>query len=655
MAIWWERWLVPWVPVAVGAGCWALMKGAPLEVAAGMTFGGLTALLVGWLMVPEERSTAPLRLSLYAGAALVGAGVLQIFWGLWSAGLPANPWRAALALPAALIAVHEGTGGVMRLVPWMAGCLVAFGVLFAASVGLGLLFGGRSAEKGRRRSESELFGKSRFMSARNMRRMSKHGGIILGAMTRGRSGELARYLLEGAMVTLAPPRTGKTALIIANLLACEEGGLWRGSTVLMDPRAELFMVTAKRRQEKGRNVVLVDPFGEVASLAEEFADWVSVPTTDSVQFNPLDFVRASDEGVGDVGMLMDGLLTPPSKQGADNSRHFYESARALLAGVMAWVKWMNGKPHAPANPFKVVRRFMTPSKQEEKLMRDQVAENPDFGWGLVKDAMERMKRVGAAEGGSNYSTIANQLDWLQRPELERSTHCSTFDPMALADGMTDLYLVVPDGKLEVARPWLRMWVAIANAVVERRLDHGGMTIVLDEMPKMGLLKPVMDSFTMAAGKGIRYWGFFHSISALDASWGRENREVILDLAEVVQVLAFPRANPEVAERFSKAIGHATFVNTSRSDSGTVAGGDVLRREQSAQEGTNRSLVKERLMTADDLMTLPADQQIVVTNSKTVGRDALRLFLTLYWERAELGKVAEANPYVLRKERERRAA
>lgn len=654
MTTWWERWLVPWVPVAVGAGCWALTKGAPLEVAAGMTFGGLTALLVGWLMVPEERSTAPLRLSLYAGAALVGAGVLQIFWGLWSAGLPANPWRAALALPAALIAVHEGTGGVMRLVPWMAGCLVAFGVLFAASVGLGLLFGTRSAEKGRQRSESELFGKSRFMSRRSMRRMGKHGGIILGAMDDRRRAEPVRYPLEGAAVTIAPPRTGKSTLVMENLLAGKEGGLWKGSNLITDPRGEIFMVTAQRRHDLGRNVVLVDPFGEVARMVGEYEGQVKVPTTESVQFNPLDFIREGPDGIKDIRVLLDGLLTPPARQGADNARHFHESARALLSAIIAWVKWMRGPDKDREAPFRVVRHFVNPSDVEKQAMKEKIESNPGFAFGLPKDGLERMEKVVGAEAGSNFSTIANQLDWLQMPALALSTSASTFTPDAMADGKCDVYLVVPEDMLEQAKPWVRMWIVAVCAVAERRRRHKGLTIVLDEMPKLGFLKPVMDAFYMAAGRGIRFWLFIQSISALDKEWQKENREVILDLAELVQALGLPRLNAELADRFSKAIGHATFVNTAQTDQGTVAGDDVLRREQSSQSGTNKSLVKERVMTADDLMMLSADEQIVLTNSKTTGREAMRLYLSRYWERADLAKFAQPNPYVLSKHLDRAA-
>ena len=55
--------------------------------------------------------------------------------------------------------------------------------------------------------------------------------------------------------------------------------------------------------------------------------------------------------------------------------------------------------------------------------------------------------------------------------------------------------------------WLRLWVAIPNAVAGIRPLQRDMLIVIDEMPRIGFLKPVMDGYTMAAGKGVHFWCF----------------------------------------------------------------------------------------------------------------------------------------------------
>lgn len=650
-----KQWAVAWVPVAFGAAVWFFGERISVELLMGVSVLSCAMVVGTWLAVPEERATALLRMSVYAGGAWMGLGVLQEFWAMWSAHLPANPWKAALAFPGAVAEVQQRLGGVLVLTPWIALAATIFGGFFGLGVGAGVLLGKGDRQEGRRESGSELFGKSRLMGRRMMQRMSRDGGIILGAIAKGLKALVVSYPLEGAKLTFSGPRTGKTSGIAANLLAVDGKGYVDGSTMIIDPRGELFFVTAERRKALGRNVVLVDPFGEVKKLAEVFEGVVRVPTTETATFNPLDFIRDGNEGVSDIRALLEGLLTPPARQGADNARHFYESAKATMSGVVAYVHWMGRDAGERAFPLRTVRTFLTASDTNEGLMRKDVEKDPTIGWGLPLDAIQRMDKVGQAEGGSNYTTIANQCDWLQVPELDTSTQTSTFDPMVMAEGNTDLFVVVPEEKLEASTAWLRMWVVTVNAVASRKLDHAGITIVIDEAPRLGYLKPVMDSFYMASGKGIRYEVFSQSKSAMDAVWQRENTEIMMDLAEVLQILDFPRANPEFADRVSKMIGHATYENVSRSEQGTVAGGDVLQREQSLQSGTNLGLVKERLIPPEDLMMLGADEQIVLTNSKVAGRQAMKLLRVRYWERADMKHLAAPNPYVLRKEAERKAA
>ena len=78
-------------------------------------------------------------------------------------------------------------------------------------------------------------------------------------------------------------------------------------------------------------------------------------------------------------------------------------------------------------------------------------------------------------------------------------------------------MVAPEELLDHVKGWLRLWITIPNAVPARRALERDLLVVLDEMPRLGYLKPVMDGYNMAAGKGIHFWSFAQSISALDAA------------------------------------------------------------------------------------------------------------------------------------------
>ena len=170
------------------------------------------------------------------------------------------------------------------------------------------------------------------------------------------------------------------------------------------------------------------------------------------------------------------------------------------------------------------------------------------------------------------------------------------------------------------------------------------------MPRLGYLKPVMDGYTMAGRQGRHFWCFAQSISALDSSWGKEHRKTLLHLAEVVQVLGFPRTDAEGAEELSKAIGTATFEGRTESRSGTIAESRIVTANTQWQAGDSRSLVRERLVTPDELMTLGPDRQYVIAAAKDMPHDALHLHHARYWRRRDADYLTDPNPFVLRKQR-----
>ena len=299
---------------------------------------------------------------------------------------------------------------------------------------------------------------------------------------------------------------------------------------------------------------------------------------------------------------------------------------------MAWVRF---KEPGERRTLETVYRMLSMGPESTQAFAERLENVDRFCGGLTHIAVERQAQVGKEEGGSNFSTIANQLAFLNYPEVAANIVSSSFDPLILADGDTDLFVVVPEETVEHVKGWLRLWVAIPNAVAGIRPLERDMLIVIDEMPRIGFLKPVMDGYTMAAGKGVHFWCFAQSISALDSSWGKEHRKTLLHLAEVVQVLGFPRTDAEGAEEMSKAIGTATFEGRTESKSGTIAESRIVTANTQWQAGESRSLVRERLVTPDELMTLGPDRQYVIAAGKDMPRDALHLHHARYWESHEL--------------------
>ena len=617
-----------------GAWAWWLANGDP---GSGVALWGLGGWVFGavavYLVLDRGKGLKALCFGVYSGTLLLCGAMIWL----------------ETAVPALAMGPGRFVSGLLSL-DTRSGLLVAGPVVGLIAVGLiwcefmGRVLAKRGAER-KKRARSELFGTSKLLEREHMKRLERGQGVLLGQSRQGSRAPLVGWPLEGSAVTLAPPRTGKGAEIALNYLAPEGRG-WGGSTVLIDPRGETFCVAARRRREMGREVVLLDPFGVVAGHLEGLGEKVlHLPDVTSARYNPMDFIRG-DESVAsrDINVLLDALLTPPTGSN-DTSSHFYESARAIIGGYMAYVRFTENPDR---RNFGEVYRLLTLAPDERKVLVEEMRKQERMAGGLVRVAAERQMQVGDQEAGSNFSTVANQLSFLNYPQLAANTMTSDFDPMRLARGDVDLFAVVPEEMTEHARAWLRLWITIPNAVSGMTPLERDMLIIVDEMPKLGFLKPVMEGYNLAAGRGVHFWCFAQSISAWDATWGRENREVLVDLAELVQVLGFPRTDVQGAEALSAAIGSAGFEQRSESHTGQAAGATMMPSGVAVQVGDNVSAVRERVVTADEILTMGPEEQFVIAASKDVPRDAFRLRHARYWTRQDCRGLMDPNPFVVRK-------
>ena len=516
------------------------------------------------------------------------------------------------------------------------------GFLWLVALATALTGAGRIAR--RRRSKSELHGASKLMGARHLRKLARRpDGILLGQTAPGSRAPLAVWPLEGHAVTIAPPRTGKGALIAANMLAPHGRG-WQGSTVTIDPRGELYPIVARRRRELGREVILLDPYGVIDRHREQHPHCHLPRFVKKHTYNPLDFLRGEEKAVQDIDVLVQALLTPPANDGG-NSRHFHESAKRLISGHIAWAAY--GAEKEKRNLAHVFDNLSAGPERRSALMA-RILDREMFAGGLAHRAMESEQAIGKQESGSNYTTIANQMQFLAHPEIQAQTAASTFDPHDLADGNMDIFVVVPEEVLKAARPWLRLWIAIPFAVAARRSLKKDMLVVMDEMPAVGYLEPVMDAWRTGAGRGVHFWAFAQALSGIDGSWGKQRRQEMIDLSEVVQILGWARADAAGAEEVSKAIGHATFEGYTQTSSGTPMGRSVLLAANKVTTGDSRNLVKERIVRPEDLVMMKPDEQYVIAASKDLPRDAMRLNNIRYWKHAAMRGDADPNPWVERK-------
>ena len=601
---------------------------------------GLEAVLLRTVWVSRGAGAQPVRLALALAIAIVSSGMV---WRLWQS--------APGYLPVVLSGEPGGILAHRRELLVLMACAVfsLAGLCYGAAAAVsqcGRLAWHAAGGSLRRRARSDLHGSARFMTRREMLRLHEPGSarnIILGEFP-GPGRRLMHYRLHGSITTFAPPRTGKTALVIQNLLD-PRSSAWRGSTVTMDPRGNVFCVVARARREAGRTVRLVDPFGVVETHRDALGDRLDLPDPlPLTTLNPLDLVRFDDNHGADIDSLLRVILSNPAAQGGKHNRHFHDLVMNILKGMISWVR-----QSYPAQE-QTLRAAMDLCRLDEQELRVLAGEVERFNAGetrFVADSVTTLARLfGTDEGTSFATTMMIELAFAGDAHIGASLQQTSFDPMELADGNTDVFIVVPQQYFRMSAPFLRLWMAVPTMVAHRCPPERGILVYLDEMASIGYLDPVVDSFTMAAGSGVHYWCFVQTLSALDASYGREARALILENAEVVQALGFPRYAPELAAEFARAIGHATFLGRQDSRSGSITHGlaGTARDQSAASEG----LVKETVIAPDDLLRLPDGEQIVIASTRQAERNAMRLRHARYWTRRDCARLTSPDPLEVRR-------
>ena len=128
-------------------------------------------------------------------------------------------------------------------------------ILLICSVPTAFLVMLPSLNHGPRRDPDALHGDARWATGGERAAMKK--GLEFGLDRE--TGKPIRVAVEGNILSVAPPRRGKTSgLMIPNLVVADKNA-WDGPAVVIDPKAEAFLAVAERRRALHRCVRCLDP------------------------------------------------------------------------------------------------------------------------------------------------------------------------------------------------------------------------------------------------------------------------------------------------------------------------------------------------------------------------------------------------------------
>lgn len=519
-----------------------------------------------------------------------------------------------------------------------------------------ILLGERRRHAGNR--AAELRGSAHWATSREVARtglLGQEQGVLLGMWfdpLRRRLRLLRHHGAEHRLV-VAPPRRGKdVGPIVSTLLT------WKGSVVVIDPKAESWNLTSAYRHHIGHRVIRFEPSAQAGTVS---------------RYNPLAAIRLRTyREIADAQQIASSWIDRDGKRFESENGVFSQSARPLLAGAFLHVLYRaerEGKP--PAGLDEVIREFWHPSRSIKEILKEwqDYPHDPDHKCEWLTPEGERTKThpmVAAAASGfltldtrtrsSILFSLRAALEVLQDSNLAGNLSQSDFQisDIANADSPTSLYLVYPPAERQRLGPVIR---TILEQIIYRHLEHihvedgvpGGphrheLLLVLNEFPLIGRMEALEAALPVCGAFGVTALLAAQDFQQIRAVYGVN--ETITSQMDV-RVLYAPN-RPETARDISDMLGHATILKRARSASSNAGG-----------SGSSESAYEERrrLIEPDEVMRLPGPRKdrsgtrivepgtviIVMTGHAPILGKQL-----LYWEdpflreRAAMGPAEPAN-------------
>ena len=352
------------------------------------------------------------------------------------------------------------------------------------------------------------------------------GALFLGATD---GGKRIWYGQEGSLVSIAPPGSGKTQChVLPNLLS------YQGPAVVLDVKGECFDQTAAWRK---------------ANIGPVFK-FTPLDPAKSARYNPLAFVPDDPDILWEECRLMADLLVVPENS---NDPSWENRARDVVAGVIAWLVRKN--PPAQRSMGKIV---------------DVVSK---VGWqSFIDDAKYAMdvpplSRLGNSLAAMPDRQLEGVLDAARRhlavwegTRVERVTAGCDWTPEVLRDGSNStVYICIPPNEIESYAPLLRVLFAQHLRQLMRKLPDRAQTpilFMLDEMPRLGPMKPVEEALEVGRQYGIRLWMFAQSLGQFQKAY--ENAEGMVGSC-AVRIFMNPSSHDGTAKRLSEELGYVESI------------------------------------------------------------------------------------------------
>lgn len=433
---------------------------------------------------------------------------------------------------------------------------------------------------------------------------------------------VARY--PGHILTVAGTGQGKSATqIVANLLT------YGGSTIVLDPKGELYDLTAATRRQYG-------PVHRLAPYAAEGG----LPTD---HYNPLDELNHPRELGARARRLAEMLIVRQGERGAASAAFWENQAVNLLTALIMSVVEMSTRLKRPADGTlaEVLRLASLPILgtqprrptireyiEDQLLLMAQASKIPF----VQQQGLAFLGLDTKMLGGFLAEINANLAFFAGHPGFAEVTGRSDFKFSDLAQTPTTIYVTIPFKEMSTSFRFLRVMVGMAFAALEeqREASEASVLFVLDEFAALRDMEFMKDAVAQMRSSGAWLWFLVQDLTQLQVHYG-EASNVFLSQTDH-QVYFGATLDMPTKRHLSTALGVGTFayrdpniswqhsVGTSdgQSESPTQMGGINLGRNvgQSVSVQTPVKLAAKPLLTPAEVGTFLSQRGIGETHASS---------------------------------------
>lgn len=451
-------------------------------------------------------------------------------------------------------------------------------------------------KRGPRRDPDAVYGDARWATRRE--RAAMKSGMEFGIDIE--TAKPIRVAVEGNILTVTPPRRGKTSgLVIPNLCAVDRHA-WCGPAVVIDPKAEVFQAVAERRRALGFNVRCLDPM----NLCGGSDCWNPVAGLDPNNITYLQRVART-------------LL--PSSISEENAYFQNRAVDAIVAAFLAAHRAGNATPLAVSELLSSAERLAKALEHVEGPTASRVRE-------LI--AMDPKTR------DPILSTAQQSFQWCDDQRLQDLTSESTFSLNDVCAGDTDIFICVPTEDLESLAPFLRWLLTDLFTAIRRNRVSERVIVFVDEARTLGKSRELVIAAGELPGFGGSLWSFWQDRAQMIAVYGEPDAATLLRTSEFVTVSDPAMVDPDEREFWSRALSDFTVLEETKVNDKTAKG---------PRTSSSQAPRAARLMTAEELGRLPSSEMLLFPNSSRYAKRPVRLRKTRYDDQRFEGLTDAAPP------------